>query len=277
MTVIAGNTLDSSSSDSIEDVAKNRTQAPMEIVECAGEDKCKLSSTVRIRMPGELKMLTPLEKFQKNVGLVIMIGKLFGWKNYDELAEGERKADEASYLRNSTSRNLEEALQAEMEGPRRVRFAAEFPVYEIEDLTKRTCSWGDIWSDLYYEQDELAEMKYQAFLEESGLENWEREAPSKCEELESSIVCEEKKVQDEEPTEVQSTSAAEDEECAGECEAPPYIRTCMFGPKSPSPFGYSKWRKLLRINDHYYQSKQQHFLTPQEQERTVLTDIVFKI
>jgi hypothetical protein len=104
------------------------------------------------------------------------------------------------------------------------------PVYEIEDWTKRTCSWGDIWSDLYYEQEELAEMKYQAFMEECGLANntddydeSDEELPSSedseapvCEaESESFSVCEEKKVTDEEPMEMEASSvAAEDEECA---------------------------------------------------------------
>jgi len=39
-------------------------------------------------------------------------------------------------------------------------------MFLIEDLTKRDTMWGDLWEDLYYDPDQLAEMKYAAFMEE---------------------------------------------------------------------------------------------------------------
>jgi hypothetical protein len=40
-----------------------------------------------------------IQKFQKKVSQVILIKKLFGGKNYDQLAAGERRADTAIYMR----------------------------------------------------------------------------------------------------------------------------------------------------------------------------------
>lgn len=36
---------------------------------------------------------------------------------------------------------------------------------KVEDLTRKNTSWGDIWEDLYYDDTQLAEFKYNAFME----------------------------------------------------------------------------------------------------------------
>ena len=150
------------------------------------------------------KRVSGLQKFQKKVSRVIMIKRCFGAVNFDFLAEGEKKADSCSYMRSGlngtlgmsvssldtsavfvyednepcymtqcNSTGLELTPEEKARGPGRVRFTPEHPVYEIEDLTKRACSWGDVWGDLYFEEEELGEMRYSAFMEECGMETEE--------------------------------------------------------------------------------------------------------
>eukprot|EP00526_Cylindrotheca_closterium_P007564 CAMPEP_0113621242 /NCGR_PEP_ID=MMETSP0017_2-20120614/10848_1 /TAXON_ID=2856 /ORGANISM="Cylindrotheca closterium" /LENGTH=679 /DNA_ID=CAMNT_0000530969 /DNA_START=139 /DNA_END=2178 /DNA_ORIENTATION=+ /assembly_acc=CAM_ASM_000147 len=37
---------------------------------------------------------------------------------------------------------------------------------KVEDLTRKNTSWGDIWEDLFYDDTQLAEFKYDAFMED---------------------------------------------------------------------------------------------------------------
>lgn len=106
--------------------------------------------------------LSKLALFQKKVKRVILIKRMFGGKNYDQLQAGELGADKKSFqkscLANANRRPSENS---------KVRWSMELTaVREIEDLTKRDTTWGDIWDDLYFDEDTLAEFKYQAFLEE---------------------------------------------------------------------------------------------------------------
>ena len=55
-----------------------------------------------------------------------------------------------------------------------VSFSPDPPkVHKIESLIQRYTSWGDIWDDLFWDEDELADFKYAAFEEE--LERMEEE------------------------------------------------------------------------------------------------------
>ena len=38
-------------------------------------------------------------------------------------------------------------------------------IMKIEDLTRKNTSWGDIWEDLFYDDQQLADFKYEAFME----------------------------------------------------------------------------------------------------------------
>lgn len=51
-----------------------------------------------------------------------------------------------------------------------VRFTGKSLILQTEDLTKRNTSWGDVWEDLFYDQDELAEFRHEAFCEECDQE-----------------------------------------------------------------------------------------------------------
>lgn len=64
---------------------------------------------------------------------------------------------------------LEEAKSG-LSPARKIRFAKQKKIYPVENWTRRTCSWGDIWDDLWYTEDMLAEMKYEAFVESLGLD-----------------------------------------------------------------------------------------------------------
>lgn len=48
-------------------------------------------------------------------------------------------------------------------------FAKELSVtLEIENVTRKATSWGDVWEDLFYDDEQLAEFKYSAFMDECG-------------------------------------------------------------------------------------------------------------
>mmetsp|Transcript_2448 Transcript_2448/g.5666 ORF Transcript_2448/g.5666 Transcript_2448/m.5666 type:complete len:447 (+) Transcript_2448:56-1396(+) len=47
-----------------------------------------------------------------------------------------------------------------------IRFHHNSLILETEDLTRRETSWGDIWEDLFYDADQLAEFRHAAFVEE---------------------------------------------------------------------------------------------------------------
>jgi len=54
-----------------------------------------------------------------------------------------------------------------------VRFEEAVLIIETEDLRQRRTTWGDVWEDLFYSQDELAEFRYEAYLEEVEVEGSE--------------------------------------------------------------------------------------------------------
>ena len=70
--------------------------------------------------------------------------------------------------------------EAKIDGIRRVKFPIDdddmVEVFVIEDLRKRDTSWGDVWGDLYYDEEELAEMKYEAHLEENEMAELEQQS-----------------------------------------------------------------------------------------------------
>ena len=93
----------------------------------------------------------------------------------EQLVESEKRVDRKSYfhkayaLGNSRS-SLGSAgsfQKSDGEGSFKViRFDEEEKVIKIEDLTRRETSWGDVWDDLYYDEEALAEFKYEAYEEE---------------------------------------------------------------------------------------------------------------
>lgn len=110
---------------------------------------------------------SPLHLFQSKVKRVILFKRMFGGKNYDQLQAGEQQADVSSMLKSAMANRAERCPK----NPGRVQFALQLcAVQEIEDLTKRDTSWGDVWDDLYLDEETLAEFKYQAFLEQCQLE-----------------------------------------------------------------------------------------------------------
>lgn len=105
------------------------------------------------------------ELFKKKVHRMITINRLFGHKNYDKLAKAEKDADKASYKRSKGALRRASRIQA---GEKKTLLFSDnlIIVYEIEDLTRKNTSWGDVWDDLYMDEDTLANMKYEAFEEE---------------------------------------------------------------------------------------------------------------
>lgn len=112
----------------------------------------------------------------------MFVHRMFGGKDYNELSAGEKRAD-AESLRRSKILKAESLVQfpfsiLKEEGkdydhrPTKLTFANESQIeliYEIEDLTKRDTTWGDVWNDLYYDEETLAEMKYEAFVEQCNM------------------------------------------------------------------------------------------------------------
>ncbi|CAJ1964046.1 unnamed protein product [Cylindrotheca closterium] len=70
----------------------------------------------------------------------------------------EKNADRKSYSRQS--------VDLGGSGFSEVFFAKNLTTtMQIEDLTRKNTSWGDIWEDLFYDDTQLAEFKYNAFME----------------------------------------------------------------------------------------------------------------
>ena len=108
--------------------------------------------------------------FKRGVTKVIMIQRFLG-KTYDELTEGSKRADLASFERSQTKFiNWEDDDDESFGEVGRVRFSKHNKTFEIEDLTRRDTTWGYIWDDIYFDEEALAEFKYAAFMEECGLE-----------------------------------------------------------------------------------------------------------
>lgn len=42
----------------------------------------------------------------------------------------------------------------------------------VEHLARKNTSWGDIWEDLYYDDEQMADFKYQAFMEQLEEDEW---------------------------------------------------------------------------------------------------------
>lgn len=111
----------------------------------------KLSASDRVK--GSLRNL--ISKGQR-----ISKGKVFGGMDVKDMLNKEKNVDRKSYARPSTDDF------GPGSGFSAVFFAKELTsTLEIEDLTRRNTTWGDIWEDLYYDDEQLAEFKYEAFME----------------------------------------------------------------------------------------------------------------
>ena len=73
--------------DSNDDDEKKTSQAPTK------EQSALIAATDE--MPKKTVCLSTIQKFQKRLRQVTIVRKAFEWKNFDELDEGERKADKA--------------------------------------------------------------------------------------------------------------------------------------------------------------------------------------
>ena len=88
------------------------------------------------------------------------VRRFSGRTGLSEVQNREKEADRKSYHRKSECLEIADMAAVTFSDQLRLTF-------EVEDLTKRNTSWGDIWEDLYYVCDDtaLAEFKHEAFEE----------------------------------------------------------------------------------------------------------------
>lgn len=97
--------------------------------------------------------------------------------NMDESNQAETDVDKKSLGRSlkKSSSNITSSLvpAPDITDSSRLYFDTRALILETENLTGRQTSWGDVWDDLYYNEDELAEFRYEAHMAEleSGEEN----------------------------------------------------------------------------------------------------------
>jgi hypothetical protein len=99
-------------------------------------------------------------RFKGGVNKIASMRRVFGGMDVKDMLNKEKNADRKSYARPSTD------TFSGASGFSAVFFAEELThSMDIEDLTRKNTTWGDIWEDLYYDDVQLAEFKYEAFLE----------------------------------------------------------------------------------------------------------------
>lgn len=147
---------------------------------CGEFDNAGAMMTVNDKMLCSFKLLKPVAKQMNAVKRVSQMPKSrsvsnpnrvsFGRVSVDLLMEKEKQADRKSFFHKSyfsdpdASASQGLSLGADFTV---VQISTEPPkVIEIEDLTRRETSWGDIWEDLFWDEEQLAEFKYEAYEEE---------------------------------------------------------------------------------------------------------------
>ena len=127
-----------------------------------------------------------LDILKQKVRLVMFAHRMFGGKDYNQLFEGEKRADFES-LHKSKILKEESLAQIQTYGivgiakeewkdfdhrPTKLKWIEDEKlelIHEIEALNKRETSWGDLYDDLWYDEDTLADMKYEAFVEQCNM------------------------------------------------------------------------------------------------------------
>jgi len=121
---------------------------------------------------------TPKTLFRQAVKKTTLMNKLLHTaklmheeKNQSTL-EKELMADRKSYRRHSVVPSPLSSKEFD-----RIDFDDPLTITcEVEDLTRRETSWGDIWDGIYYDHDQLAEFKYAAaeayYAEQENGSNW---------------------------------------------------------------------------------------------------------
>lgn len=137
----------------------------------------------KIKVPG--KKLTPLEMLKENARKVKNAMKAvnaFGEssaENYLAGLEAKKECKDADVDYRSYHRSKRTSIVAsdgngsttvtsvvEEIHSSEVRFSGNALILQTEDLTKRNTTWGDVWEDLFYDADELAEFRHEAFVAE---------------------------------------------------------------------------------------------------------------
>jgi hypothetical protein len=152
---------------------------------CGEFDNCGAIMTVNNEMVCSFKLLKPIPK-KKFVASEKRVSRMsvsrpvsdpkrlsFGRVSLNDLTEAEIRVDRKSYFHKSFFDGDGDAPNRSSIGGTTISTASSFSVIqfapdppkiiEIEDITKRTTTWGDIWEDLFYDADELAEFKYAAY------------------------------------------------------------------------------------------------------------------
>jgi hypothetical protein len=105
------------------------------------------------------KRVAPSKRLKGSIKNIISMRRVFGGMDVKDMLSKEKIADRKSYARPSTDDFGGSGFSA-------CFFAEDLTVtYNVEDLTRKNTSWGDIWEDLYYDDEQLAEFKYEAFVE----------------------------------------------------------------------------------------------------------------
>lgn len=106
-----------------------------------------------------IKRLSASDRLKGSIRKIISMRRVFGGMDVKDMLKKEKNADRKSYARPSVDTFNASGFSA-------VFFAENLTfTLEIEDLTRKNTSWGDIWEDLYYDDEQLAEFKYEAFME----------------------------------------------------------------------------------------------------------------
>jgi hypothetical protein len=145
---------------------------------CGEFDNCGAMMTVDNNMKCSFKLLKPIQKSKlsnpKRQSRVSVAKKIrepgrvsFGRVSISDLVEAEKRADRKSFFHKSFF-SEEDGLKVDTAGSfTMIQFSEEPPkVVEIEDLSRKYTTWGDIWEDLFWDEAELAEFKYEAYEEQ---------------------------------------------------------------------------------------------------------------
>mmetsp|Transcript_55446 Transcript_55446/g.62006 ORF Transcript_55446/g.62006 Transcript_55446/m.62006 type:complete len:412 (-) Transcript_55446:258-1493(-) len=132
-----------------------------------------------------VKTLTPVQILQRNTRRVMMamrfgnhgeaedfnVGSLNNskprtLKEMDESDKAETDVDKKSLERSFKKKSSSNVTAPDITDSSRLHFETRALILETENLTGRQTSWGDVWDDLYYNEDELAEFRYEAHIAE---------------------------------------------------------------------------------------------------------------
>ncbi|VEU35301.1 unnamed protein product [Pseudo-nitzschia multistriata] len=118
--------------------------------------------------PKKGQELTPLQRLRMRSNQVknaLTAVKAFGKPSSEDILKKmneKRPCKEASSDYRSMNRKKSETKINEADFSN-VRFTDNALILETENLTRRKTSWGDVFEDLYYTEEQIAEFRYEAF------------------------------------------------------------------------------------------------------------------